>query len=56
MSFPLIIFQSLQCFHKLQYFDLYFLRLIWQLHFMKTALLDFLSFFEGEKKKGKAYL
>lgn len=24
--------------------DLYFLRLIWQLHFMKTTLLDFLSF------------
>lgn len=31
--------------------DLYFLRLIWQLHFMKTILLDFLYFSEKREKE-----
>lgn len=31
--------------------DLYFPRLIWQLHFMKTCLLDFLYFWGKEKEE-----
>lgn len=33
--------------------DLYFLRLIWQLHFMKAIFIKFSLFFREEKEKGR---